>query len=174
MPTIDIPDKICPHCNGTRWYVIKHTNGKFHVKTCFYKLAERRKAFRATPKGKEFTNNYFKTPAGIKHREKYTKKESTKKLRAQLAINQYHRDKNKDLEKIKERKRVSSRKSIQKLTDSVIKRYIAREYSYIEYSDVTPELIELKRKQLLLKRKIKQNGKEKATVNGGNIKATGN
>lgn len=21
MPTIDIPDKICPHCSGTKWYV---------------------------------------------------------------------------------------------------------------------------------------------------------
>lgn len=22
MPSIDIPDKICPHCNGTKWYII--------------------------------------------------------------------------------------------------------------------------------------------------------
>jgi hypothetical protein len=165
MPTIDIPDKICPHCGGTKWYMTKHTNGKLHVRTCFYKLAERRKAFRATDKGKEFTNNYYKTPAGIKHKEKYLKKESTKKLRAQLAINKYNRDKNKDIEKVKERKRVSNRKSIQKLTDSVVKRYIAREYTPIKYSDVPQELIELKRKQILLKRKIKNNDKEQNKSN---------
>jgi hypothetical protein len=165
MPTIDIPGKICPHCGGTKWCMKKAKNGNLHVSTCFYKMAERRKAWRATAKGKEFTNNYFKTPAGIKHREKYNKKESTKKLRAQLAINKYHRDKIKDIEKVKERKRVSNRKSIQKLTNSVVKKYIAREYTPIEYSDVPQDLIELKRKQLILTRQIKNNGKDQSSDN---------
>jgi len=26
MPTIDIPDRICPHCGGTRWYVCYENN----------------------------------------------------------------------------------------------------------------------------------------------------
>ena len=26
MPTIDIPDKICPHCSGIRWYVCYENN----------------------------------------------------------------------------------------------------------------------------------------------------
>jgi hypothetical protein len=28
MPTIDIPDKICPHCGGIRWKVTKHIKSK--------------------------------------------------------------------------------------------------------------------------------------------------
>ena len=158
MPTIDIPDKICPHCGGTTWYMRKAKNGNLHISTCFYKMAERRKAWRATDKGKEFTNNYYKTPAGIKHREKYQEKESTKKLRARLSINKYHRDKLSNHETMKERKRISAKKSVQNLVDSVIKRYIARDYSGIDYSDVPKELVEIKRKQLLLIRKIKNNG----------------
>ena len=159
MPTIDIPDRICSHCGGSKWYATKHTNGKFHIRTCFNKLVERRKAWRATEKGKLITNSYFKTEKGKAQREKYTKKESTKKLRAKLALNKYYRDKANNPEKLKEKKRISSQKERDNLTNCVIKRYIAKKGTFINYSDVTPELVELKRKQLLLKRKLKQNGK---------------
>lgn len=154
MPTIDVPDKICPHCGGTKWY--------FHggyIRTCFIKLSERRKAWRATDNGKAFMSSYHKTEAGKKHKEKYLNKESTVKLRAELAIKKYYRDKANNPDKLREYKKVNAAKSILKLTDSVIKRYIARDYSGIDYSDVPQELIELKRKQVLLTRKIKDYGK---------------
>jgi len=157
MPTIDIPDKICPHCGGTKWYMTKHTNGKLHINTCFYKMAERRKAFRATDKGKEFTNNYYKTPAGKKHREKYQEKESTKKLRSQLAINQYHRDMKNNREKVLERKSRYDKKLRAKLTDGIVKHYIIKSCSEfgLKINEIPPELIELKRKQIQLYRKLK-------------------
>ena len=47
MPTIDIPDKICSHCGGTRWYtkIDKHINKQNILKeytsyTCLKKLQE--------------------------------------------------------------------------------------------------------------------------------------
>jgi predicted metalloprotease len=158
MPTIEIPDKICPHCGGTKWSMKKAKNGNLHIRACFNKLSENRKAWRATEKGKLFTNTYFKTEAGKKHRDKYCNKDSTRKLRAKLAINQYAKDKANNPEKVKERKRISSKKSVQNLVNSVVKRYIAREYVDINYSEVPQELVELKRKQLTLTRTIRNNG----------------
>ena len=49
MPTIDIPDKICPHCEKTRWYVNKKTN--YH--TCHQKMLESNKKYHASAAGKE-------------------------------------------------------------------------------------------------------------------------
>jgi hypothetical protein len=139
----------------------KAKNGNLHISTCFYKMAERRKAFRATAKGKEFTNNYHKTPAGIKHREKYQEKESTKKLRAQLAINKYHRDMKNDKEKVRQRRSRDNKKLRAKLTDGMVKHYIIRNCSELglRFNDIPQELIQIKRKQLLLTRQIKNNVK---------------
>jgi nicotinic acid mononucleotide adenylyltransferase len=71
---------------------------------------------------------------------------------------QYAKDKANNPEKVKERKRISSKKSVQNLVNSVVKRYIAREYVDINYSEVPQELVELKRKQLTLTRTIRNNG----------------
>jgi predicted metalloprotease len=165
MPTVIIPDKICSHCGGNKWSMKKAKNGNLHIRTCFNKLSENRKAWRASEKGKLFINTYFKTEAGKKHREKYCSKDSTRKLRARLAVNQYAKDKANNPEKVRENKRISSKKSVERLVDSVIKRYIAREYNDINYSDVPQDLIELKRKQLLLIRQIKNHESKKENIN---------
>lgn len=47
MPTVIIPDKICPHCGGTKWYV--HTN----YTTCYKKLLEANKRYHTSAAGKE-------------------------------------------------------------------------------------------------------------------------
>ena len=161
MPTIDIPDKICPHCGGTKWYV--YVNKKGYTKhSCFLKLAENRKAWRQTPKGKEVMSNYFKTEVGKKHREKYLAKPSTKELRSKLALLQYYKEKANNPEKVKNRRNKDNKKLREKLTDGIIKHYIIRSYSesQLNHSDIPQELIEIKRKQLLLTRQIKNNGKD--------------
>ena len=150
MPTVNIPDKICPHCGGTKWYFYAG-----YPRTCFNKLSERQKAWRATDKGKEFTNSYYKTEAGKKHRDKYLNKESTMKLRAELARQKYYRDKAINPDKVRASRKVKAAKERSKLTDSVVKRYAARDYNGISYSEVTPELIELTRTNILLKRVLR-------------------
>jgi hypothetical protein len=48
MPTIDIPDKICPHCNGIKWYI----NPKNEQEVCYQKLIESNKIYHKTERGK--------------------------------------------------------------------------------------------------------------------------
>ena len=48
MPTIDIPDKICPHCNGIKWYI----NPKNEQEICYQKLIESNKIYHKTERGK--------------------------------------------------------------------------------------------------------------------------
>ena len=42
MPTIDIPDKICPHCGGTKWFIVYQTykDKVYTVKTCSVRKKE--------------------------------------------------------------------------------------------------------------------------------------
>jgi hypothetical protein len=158
MPTIDISDKICPHCGGTKWQVNVSKDGyKRHY--CFFKSAENRKRWRSTDEGKAYTNSYYKTKAGKKHKEKYLKKESTQKLIANLAKAKYYRDMLKDPEKVRNKRNSSNKKLREKLTDGMVKHYIIRSYkeSGLSAFEIPQELIEIKRKQLLLTRQIKNN-----------------
>jgi hypothetical protein len=45
MPYIDIPDKICPHCGGTKWYflVVTRKNRKYNSYECYLRSSERKK-----------------------------------------------------------------------------------------------------------------------------------
>jgi hypothetical protein len=157
MPTIDIPDKICSHCGGTRWYVYVNKEG-YTIHSCWDKITKRRQAWRQTPQGKLFINTYFKTEAGKKHREKYLSKPSTIKLRAELSKQKYHRDMATNPEKVRVRKVKANKQLRDKLTDGMVKHCIIRSYSEskLRHSDIPEELIEVKRKQLLLKRSLKQ------------------
>ncbi len=160
MPTIDIPDRICPHCGGTKWQINVPKDG-YKRYYCFFKAAENRKRWRSTDEGKAYTNSYYKTEAGKKHKKKYLKKESTKKLIANLAKAKYHRDMLKDPEKVRNKKNSSNKKLREKLTDGMVKHYIIRSYkeSGLSAFEIPQELIEIKRKQLLLTRQIKNNVK---------------
>jgi hypothetical protein len=108
MPTIDIPDKICPHCGGIRWYTFKQ--GKYTRYSCSLRR-------------KETLINFHKL----------------------------------NPEKYKVYKRKSDRQKSVRLTNSYIKEIII-EYTGLSFKDIPQELVELKRKQMLLKRKIKNNG----------------
>jgi DNA-binding PadR family transcriptional regulator len=48
MPTINIPSKICPHCNGIKWYI----NPKNEQEICYQKLIESNKIYHKTERGK--------------------------------------------------------------------------------------------------------------------------
>lgn len=102
---MDIPDKICPHCGGTKWYVFNQDGyTKFY---CNLKKLETHKRFRR--------NNP---------------------------------------EKHKVYRRKSGREKSIKLTNSYLKERIIFK-TELSFKDVSPDLVELKRKQLLLTRQIK-------------------
>jgi hypothetical protein len=108
MPTIDIPDKICPHCGGTKWYLFTY-------------------------------HKYKKSVCSLKKYEIYLKFKSLNPNKVKLY-----------------KKKVDKQKKF-RLTNTYIKELIIQ-YTNLSFKDIPQELIELKRKQLLLKRKSKQNG----------------
>ncbi len=158
MPTIEIPDKICPHCGGNKWITKKSKNGKYRVTSCFLKAYEYGVAYKATEHGRQIVNNYAKTEAAKKHKKKYLSKEPAKLLRAASLKKSTAKYKVNNPEKIKELKKRYSKKSRERLINSIVKSYLANNNSGLKYSDIPQELIELKRKQLLLTRTIRNNG----------------
>jgi hypothetical protein len=170
MPTIDIPDKICPHCGGTKWYV--RTNGK--IDSCNNKKLERHNKYYKKVKTTEVfkrkkadlaINYYHKNSKKIKKRNAILRK-------PQWAKNTYKRNKEKILlkckeyvanEEVKKKIRKNSKKRNELLSNNTLKNLIASDVrrtfsSVFSVKDIPQDLIELKRKQLLLKRKIKNNG----------------
>lgn len=168
MPTIDIPDKICSHCGGTRWYYDpkknKHICNKkredqynswksrniekfrekrriyYHTKIDKVAYYERtRKIALANPKKQhEYKLKYSRSKKG-----KLKRKEYILLHREQIILGKY---------KAKEKAKLT-------LSDSYIKELIIQNTNLL-VRDVSQELIELKRKQLLLTRQIKNNGKD--------------
>jgi hypothetical protein len=63
MPTVDIPDKICPHCGGTKWYI----NEERYMNVCYEKLLENNRRYHKTKAGKIALER-----ARAKEREKIT------------------------------------------------------------------------------------------------------
>jgi len=156
MPTIDIPDKICPHCGGTRWYQ-KMRNG-YIINYCNNKRIEATKRYEKNhpEKKTERRHKYY-----LKHKEKelsrsikWQKDNPEKYKPVREKANLKYRISKKGKSKIYKRDK-SYRESI---TDAYIKR-LAIQKSNLSYSDVPQELIELKRKQLLLIRQIRNNDK---------------
>jgi hypothetical protein len=161
MPTIDIPDRICPHCGGTKYYHrvykrISKVTGKnyefYECRTCNIK-SSKNYALNNKDKVKEIK---------LKSYLKY-KNDSTKKEKNRINTKKYRKSKRNNLEYIKRTKN-SAKKAFQTLKNSLSDRYIKFRLMYtsgkkvLDKEDVPQELVELKRKQLLLKRKIKNNG----------------
>ena len=134
MPTIEIPDKICPHCGGNKWKV-EIEKLKYWTRTryrCPVKAGERYKrwAVKNIDKYKSYgiKANKIKTESGYWKSANY---------KTQQTIRYY---KERDV-----------------LTDHFVKVRLAND-GLLSQSEMPQELIELKRKQLLLTRTIRNNG----------------
>lgn len=130
MPTIDIPDKICSHCGGTKWK-IEYEKRPYWIRKryrCAKQAQERRDRWKLNNSEKEKEIN--------KNRPKRNHKTDSYR---KYQLEKYHYNKD-------------------NLTDYYIKYRLAH-CNELSQSDIPQPLIELKRKQLLLKRQI--NGKEK-------------
>lgn len=194
MPTIDIPDKICPHCGGTKWY--QHGNKSW----CYVSRRESAKKHRVSDREeynrkRKLTNAYKnKLLAQKLKRQEYrklnplvkkiplTSAEKSARYYAKVKATAEFKEKNNtrakewllkhpdkkrayvaqyklnNPEKHKEWAKKHKSNSIITISDNYVKELITSK-SGLLFSDIPQELIELKRKQVLLTRKIKDYGK---------------
>ncbi len=152
MPTIEIPDKICPHCGNTKWYY----EAKRNVYSCYSLRKERQDLWRnkTLEKYREYKRNYYHTKMDKKKHYDRCRELCLKNPEKTNAYKLKYFYTEKGKAKYKEHKE----SSIIYLKNSYIKDLICKRSVNLESKDIPQELIELKRKELLLTRTIRNNG----------------
>lgn len=169
MPTIDIPNKICPHCGGIRWCVVQKKDwrsDKFYGTTKYYtnySCANINKNGCATLKRLKYnppkprikvTKEYTRNRVNEYHKKnKYKWVSQSKDYHNETCKKLYHSN-----PKYKEKLKEHARRYSSELTDAYVRKIISCRIEGLFAKDIPQEMIKLKRKQLLLKRKIKNNG----------------
>lgn len=167
MPTIDIPDKICPHCGGIRWCVFKKKDWRsaklYNTENYYINYSCGNVSENGCARLKRLKYNPLKPR--VKVTEEYTKKR----------VREYHaRNKHKWISQTKEvqnlnkkkyyktnplyKKRINDHntKCVETLSDSYVRKLIMTEDSSLRPIKLPQKLIDIKRKQLLLTRQLKQ------------------
>lgn len=180
MPTVDIPDKICSHCGGIRW--IQYPIVKKSAKTGEIKTYT---GLKCAKKNIESGDRWRKN--NIEHYRKVARERIQNKRKTCIEFIKRDRERKKMYYKVHKEERdiykkkwislnhekylgycnKNAKKQMENLTDYYVSRAVIGKKSILKRSDVTPEVIELKRKQLLLTRKIKNNGKIQKTISSG-------
>jgi hypothetical protein len=140
MPTIDIPDRICPHCGGTKWsteYRKKPTKANPDKKVIRYRCAIR---------GKERYDKW--TENNPDKWKSYTRRQK---------LDGYWRT-----PKMKEYYRLKAKRESETASDNFIKAMVMKSVEGISRSDISQKLIDITRKHLLLIRQLNQLENEKA------------
>jgi len=169
MPTVIIPDKICPHCGGTKWRQSSFkSRSKYKDKDkifirymCYVKVTEginrwkknnpeKVKAIKKAHRDKD-PERYKQLDRSCKKRyyQKYTDKLKAKVSKWQMA----NPERNKEIH-IKALKKYN-RKHVDNLSEQYVKKLITN-YTLLKPSDINQELVELKRKSIKLQRQLKQ------------------
>ena len=136
MPTIDIPDKICPHCGGTKWNLMtdKYTKKDGTISVSISYLCHKKRY----------------------DREKKTRAKNPEKYRN---INNKASSKRRKTEEFKQWNSVYQKKLVANVYPLYLARLIVKYTDDLNWRDIPQELIEIKRKELLLTRQLKNNGK---------------
>lgn len=138
MPTIDIPDKICSHCGGTKWRIEQYKTLKKGVV----------KRYRCAKEHSERTKKWYNSH--LDHVKEYSAKVITKGINKTPEKREYYRNYSK------------------KQTDELSENYVRKMLAYrlrkskgisLEQKEIPSELISTKQKQLLLTRQIRNYGK---------------
>jgi hypothetical protein len=171
MPTVDIPNRICSHCGGTRWVVYnrrrKLVSGEISIQIgykCAKQNLEISDRYRKNhiEKHRKRAREYVKLKNKVDPEYRKKKKERAKKYYCnnKEKVNTYKKKWiSENYEKEKSYHIKNARKQCNNLSDYYVSRaVIGRDKLYKK--DIPQELIELKRKQLLLTRQIKNNGKD--------------
>lgn len=169
MPTVNIPDKICPHCGGTRWCVFQkkdwrtfklYNTVKYYTDYSCANISEtgcltlKRKKYNP-PKPRVKVSKEHTSARVKKYREKNKHKwiSQSKQVHAERLRHYYKINPNYRL-RINEH----SKKSSKLLTDAYIKKLISCRLDNVFAKDIPQDLVEVKRKQLLLTRSLKNLG----------------
>jgi len=141
MPKMNIPTKVCKHCGGTVWYVYYKKDGT-PCYNCYVKRLQSIKIWRTTTEaGKVYKANCRKLPSHKAAMKKYFKKPEVLAKKNAIA-------------------RRATEKSKLELGDAYIRNRIrANAKGTLNRVYIPQDIIELKRKELLLTLKIKSNGK---------------
>jgi len=170
MPTINIPDKICPHCGDTRWYYLAKRN----IYTCRKLIDERNN------KWIKSNIDHFREKKREYYHTKVDKAENYRKARERFLKDPDKVRKYERIEKVKEKRkqyRILNAEKVRKWTkehktrgrktlSNLYLKQIIIQHTDLVFKDVPQDLVEMKRNQILLKRKIKNNdNKEKQHSN---------
>jgi len=164
MPTIDIPDKICEHCGGTKWFtkIDKRINKdgilkKYVTHTCFVINTERNKKWASeNPEKRRMMSKRSKDKVKdtIEYKTKNNERVKTwYKLNKKQAIQNAKNAKIRNPEKYRLFSLKRGRQDTITLNDNYVKALVCQN-SELSFKDIPQELIEIKRKQLLLTRQI--------------------
>ena len=133
MPTIDIPDKICPCCGGTKWRV-EHCSG----------IYKDRLRYRCSNNAAKRTKKYYYS--------------NIERSRESSRIRNHTRERTPELKEYENSKR---REYAINLTDTYVKRVIFNSLSRcvdgITFDDISKELIDMKRNEMILYKILKTN-----------------
>jgi hypothetical protein len=147
MPTIDIPDKICPCCGGTIW---KIQYKKQPIKDDPNRIKE---YIHCAVRSQEILNTW--------------KEKNSDKLREYWKVKSIEQNKIRKesgywkTSKMRERSRLKAKKDSDKLSNhyiinKLVQNHNAKNTIKLDASDIPQEMIEIKRKQLQLTRQIRE------------------
>jgi hypothetical protein len=193
MPTLIIPEKICSHCGGNKWYFAP----KNKTYECFIKVSERKMKWQ-----NDNHDRYIRLAKERRHKlrelnplqprskmsddERRAKQREYKKKKYledpiyreqtynrakeyyQLHIEekkQYNKQYGiKNADTIREVQRIGANRLRDKLANSYLK-FLIIQGTDISQKDVPQDLVELKRKQILLTRQIRNHEENKDSIN---------
>lgn len=152
MPTVDIPDKICPHCGGTKWYKRKHKKSKNGIRyTCSIKVNEQSKKY-----NKKITKDPEKLKK-IKARQKTW--EQNNKEKRKLYVDKYLQTEKGKLVKAKKEKLNDARKR-ERLNDVYLRKQLKHHFK-LPSEFITEDSMNKYKTYLLAFRQLKQLENEK-------------
>lgn len=166
MPTLIIPDKICPHCGGAEWYintrVDKRVNRIYNIVLCAvkYRLRGKQNRIKRREAHKIYSKAYYeKNKDFLKSCMKITNKLYKQKPENKVKINTDQRKRYRLPEnqiKRKEKYKYNWENLTPVAVNSLLINAFKQKVPNIKVADLTSELVETYRKKTLLKRKLKQ------------------
>jgi len=152
MPTIDIPDKICPHCGGTRWNKRKNKKSKDGIRyECIVKINE------------TFLKWHHKKMESPEFREMRKERqknwENNNKDKVKANQRRYRESENGKIV-VKQKDKNAYKKRVDTLSHLYIKKLLKYQYN-VQKEDISDDMMNKYKTYLLAFRQLKQLNNEK-------------
>lgn len=152
MPTIDIPDKICPHCGSTRWHKRKNKKSKDGIRyECIVKINERFLKWHH----KKMESPEFREM----RRERQKNWENKNKDKVKASQQRYRQSENGRIV-VREKDRNAYKKGVDTLSHLYIKKLLKYQYG-VKKEDMTDDMMNKYKTYILALRQLKQIQNEK-------------